>query len=213
MLQSTAKAPPRPPKKPKWTCTVCLTTMSPKDSTAHEQGKRHTAALAKLDKAGAYTAKHTEANGANVKVVPPTLSPKSEASAPPAPTATRTTTTSSPSSKPRAKAPKKKGKPTVKPNQATAGAGPPGAGPPPTSADPYYGRQPSWDRDEGWFDDPFSSYGVYVGSQDYSICDKDCGWCGRCMGELSYEYDFAFLALVLPRFVDQIEGRGKWRIG
>ena len=74
MLQAAAEAkaePQEPLNKSKWTCTLCLTTMAPKDITAHKQGKRHMAALAKVDgtlpvklksecfKAGAYDAEDT----------------------------------------------------------------------------------------------------------------------------------------------------------
>ena len=38
----------------------------------------------------------------------------------------------------------------------------------------------------GWFIDSFPS-NIYSDSPDYSICDQDCGWCGRCMDDMTHE--------------------------
>ncbi len=38
----------------------------------------------------------------------------------------------------------------------------------------------------GWFID-LSSSNIYNDSLDYSICDQDCGWCGRCMDDMTHE--------------------------
>lgn len=45
-----ANPPSPPPENSNWTCTLCLITMSSKDSTAHKRGKRHMTALAKVGK-------------------------------------------------------------------------------------------------------------------------------------------------------------------
>ena len=141
------------------------------------------AALAKGDKtlrlrsecfkAGVYDAQDTGVKGGNVQaVLTPTSSfqfPKSEASASPSSTAMGAINSST-SSKP-----KKAIKSTV---------------PPPISAE-----VDDWQLEGegiGWFIDPFPS-NTYISSLDYSICDKDCGWCGTCMDNVSLEYVLLFL--------------------
>ena len=44
----TEANPPSSAENSNWTCTLCLITMSSKDSTAHKRGKRHMTALAKV---------------------------------------------------------------------------------------------------------------------------------------------------------------------
>lgn len=41
----------------------------------------------------------------------------------------------------------------------------------------------TFDGDEDWVDtgsSPHWGMGGYDEEQDWSICDKDCGWCGYC---------------------------------
>jgi len=136
--------------------------MAPKDITAHKQGKRHMAALAKVDetlpvklkseyfKAGAYDPEDT-----GVK--------------------------SSTFSQSSTKAQKKNGKTAAKPKKGIKSIVPP-----PTSA--VVDDQ----RLDGEHNGSFPS-NTYIGSLDYSICDRDCGWCGQCMDDVSLEYISLFL--------------------
>lgn len=62
--------PPSPPRKSKWTCTLCHTSMLSNDITAHTTGRRHMAALAKAGNAQSVpTAATTEAE-ANSPIPP-----------------------------------------------------------------------------------------------------------------------------------------------
>ena len=164
------------PNESRWTCTLCFTTMSSNDTTAHKKGKRHTAAVEKAS------------NLHYVPTVTPSLepnSPKREPSAPPTASAMDKTKPLSPSKSP-AKAKKKKGNTGTNSKMITRGLVPP-----PISA--YLDDWQSDEESSGSLHHP-SFFDRYVNTPDYSICDKDCGWCGKCMNGVSVEY--ALLCLV-----------------
>ena len=190
MLQSTVKAQAKPkhrPKTSKWTCTLCSTTMTWKDITQHKQGKKHIAALAKIDetfrakmesecfRAVACDPQDTSIMSGDVQAIPTAKSsiqyqtPRIEASALPGSTPVGTIT----SSKSAMKAQKNKGKTAARSKQVTKSINTP-----PISIEVNNGQLVG--EYNGWFIDSF-------GSLDYSICDKDCGWCGTCMDTWSYE--------------------------
>jgi len=219
VLQATAEAkaePPKPPNTSKWTCTLCLTTMTPKNITAHKQGKRHMAALAKVDKtlsvksksecskAGAYDAKDTGVSGSNIQTMPTATSffhfnsPTPEARVPPAFTIIGKSKSATFSKSP-TKAQKKNRKTAAKPKEKIKSVVPP----------PIRAEIDDWQLDgkrNGWFIDSFPSY-THISSLDYSICDKDCGWCGKCMDDVSLEYDLLFLLYCYYTLVNSSEGQ------
>ena len=177
MLQAAAKAkaePPGPPKNSKWTCKLCLITIAPKDITAHQQGKRHLAALAKVDessraklnsdcsRAGAYDTADTGVKRGNIKAVPKSTSSsqstsqKPEASARP-PSATRGTIKASSSFNHPPKTQKKKEKATTNPKKATKNAVPP-----PNSAEIHDQQLPHARRASVNDNDPLAAFfGLY----------------------------------------------------
>ena len=158
--------PPSPPNESRWTCTLCLSTMSSSDATAHKNGKRHRAAVVKAG------------NLQSVPTARPSLqhnSPMPEPGArPTAPDIEETKSLTPVKSPTKAKKKKKKGNTTAKSKKSTKGSVPPSF-----SADGY-----DWQGQS----DSGSSYGsstcnTYFHSYDldWSVCDKDCGWCGKCM--------------------------------
>lgn len=148
-----------PPNKPNWTCTICHITMSLINSTTHEKGKRHMKALAKID---------------NVQSGPtamPSLQPNFPYLEPsgPFPAFAIGGTKTSTSSKSPPKARRKKAHATANSSQRIV---PPSV---PAYAD-------DWQRDEERYEYLYysSSCNGYIDNLDYSICDRDCGWCGEC---------------------------------
>ncbi|KAL9098152.1 MAG: hypothetical protein Q9163_006133, partial [Psora crenata] len=138
------------------------------DITSHKQGKQHKLALARVDetlrvdlesncfKEETFDPKYTGGKGGNGQAAPTATSPnpnpqKSGSSAPHASTDAGTAE----ASKPPRRAQKKKGKAPAKPRQ-------------------FGGQHARWVTG-------FSQIDTYTEDVDYSICDKGCGWCGRCM--------------------------------
>jgi len=166
--------------------------MTPKDMTAHKQGRRHMAALAKVDErpqveleSGCIQdVKDTSVKGSNAQAVATATSSRSSPrkpgpSAPPASTVMGMVESTTPSESPR-RARKKKGKTAVGPKKEIHRVV---ALPNMTEA-----NDPQPDAEHtGWFYDPFPS-NTYVSNHDYSICDQDCGWCGKCMDDVSLKY-------------------------
>lgn len=158
--------PPSPPKESRWTCTLCLTTMSSSDATAHKKGKRHRAAVVKA------------VNLQSVPTARPSLqhnSPMPEPGARPTPPDIEETKSSTPvKSSAKAKKKKNKGNTTAKSKKSTKGTVPPSF-----SADGYDWQVQSYSGSS--YDS--STCNTYFNSDDldWSVCDKDCGWCGKCM--------------------------------
>lgn len=176
----------------KWTCTLCSTVMAQKDIAPHKQGKRHIAALRKVDetlrekfnsecfKVGGYNHEGISVKSGNGQAGPTATSsspfppPKTEASAPPAPNARGKVKSSAPS-KSQTKGQKKKGKAASKKGVKSNI---------PPSFPGGVGNRQLDDENDGSFMNPFP-YDSDIDNLDWSICDKDCGWCGKCMDEVS----------------------------
>lgn len=169
--------------------------MTLKDVTAHRQGRRHIAASAKIGealgveggsdcfKAEASTAKDTSAKAGNAQVVAAATSSqtstrKLKSSAPPCSSAMGSKEGNT-SSKPFRGAQKGKGKTTLEPKSTIKKIFPP-----PIAANLVDAQLDT--EYTGWFMDSFPS-DTYIDNPDYSICDKDCGWCGRCMNDMALE--------------------------
>lgn len=132
--------------------------MTLKDATAHKQGRRHIAALGKIDET------------LGVELEP-------ESSAPPG-FSVMGSKECKMSSKSLRGAKKMKEKTTLEPKSTVKKIVPP-----PISADLVDAQLDT--EHTGWFMDSFPS--DTYNNPDYSICDKDCGWCGRCMDEIALE--------------------------
>ena len=167
--------------------------MMAKDVTAHQQGRRHMVALAGIDEtiraeveADCFKIEGYDAEDTSVKSgrVPAATSFQSEPEASAAPASTIQGMVESPASSKTGtraqKKKKKKGKSTAQPKKVAKGIVPP-----PRLAESD-GSQFD-EEDIGYFVDSYPS-DTYFSDLDYSICDKDCGWCGKCMDGVSFEY-------------------------
>lgn len=167
--------PPSPPDNSIWTCTLCLITMQLKDSKSHQKGKRHIKALAKVG------------NVQSGPTATPSLQPHFPTPEPSAPLAAVAIgrTKPSTSSKSLAKAQKKKAHTTANPKKTIVQR-------------PVSAYADDWQHDEErseYFNDP-SSCNTHIHNPDYSICDSDCGWCGKCMdGAYVSKSNFILLSL------------------
>ena len=177
--------PPIPPGRLPWTCTLCLITMPSKDAAGHRNGKRHISAMLKAGYAQSGLMTTT--------------------------TATEVDSSSSPNKKPyywtctichitmplKDSTTHEKGKRHIK-ALAKIGIVQSGRTATPSALQTnFQNPEPSapfaddWQPGEEPYEDLYQSSlcnANMFDSQDYSICDKDCGWCGECM-ENAYFFD------------------------
>lgn len=162
LMAATTVAEANPPSslnKPNWTCPICSNEMPFSDRVTHEKGKRHIKALAKIDS--------VQSGPTATPSFQPNF-PNPEPNAPFATSAKGETKTST-SSKSKPKTQKKRAHTTANSSQ---GIFPPRG---PAYAD-------DWQRDEERYEYLYQSSpcNLNMDNLDYSLCDSDCGWCGRC---------------------------------
>ena len=176
--------PPKPTNESRWTCTLCLTTMSSNDATAHKKGKRHMAAVVKAG------------NLQSVPTARPSLqhnSPKPEPGArPTAPDIEKTKSLAPVKSPAKVKKKETKGNTPANSKKSTKGTVPPSF-----SADGY-----DWQGQSDWECSDSSNYlstcNTHINScnLDWSIRDEDGGWYGNCMNGVSIEYVLPYLYFI-----------------
>ena len=176
--------PPTPPNESGWTCTLCITTMSSNDAIAHKNGKRHMAAVVKAG------------NLQSVPTARPALqhnSPKPEPGArSTAPDIEKAKPLSPVESPAKAKKKEKKGNTPANSKKSTKGTVPPSF-----LVDRYdWQGQSDWECSRSF--NYSSTRNTYINScnRDWSICDKDCGWCGNCMNGMLIEYVLLYLYFI-----------------
>ena len=193
------KSPPHPAILPSsWTCEICSRAMQPDQKQAHLIGQKHTARLKQVQTTSATSVQTTTTVPAknspqtatiaapNSRKAKTTKTQNVGSASPVKPTTTasanvaQAATAATKSSPKRAKT---KTKLRTKSSHHTAS----------TSQElgqPY----PDWGFvgfGGGSYGRPKSSYdyGSSMGAGDYSICDKDCGWCGNCMDRVGVDWD------------------------